>query len=187
MVLSSRFPKMFLLLFCALVASGELQASKQRWSQRGLFALGDLVFDFHRELWLYGPVASQLTDCSNAAFYCAKSDFMSVVLPRQCPSPMIGTTWRHAGLSTTVIAVELRNQPPPLPPRDVYLLVDADHNNVLYEYDPPIGIAAIYFDFKKQVDLRTAATTGNVQQVRRQGLYFPITTPDPFGACDTRN
>jgi len=161
----------------------------EAWSNRGVFAFNDLVFDFQKELEVVGPISSHLENCSDKSFFCAKGGYLRVALPRRCESLQIGKVWTHSGVMTKVLSshqegfagrqgIALLEAPGPYAD---YLLGDPAFPHTVVEYTIERGIVGIYHD--SRVDLVSEAMLGDLRKYEHQPTYRELVTLDKFGAC----
>ena len=139
------------------------------------------MFDFWRGI--SGPAGahsvSQLTDCSNADYYCLREREFSVALPKICRTMNVGDSWAVDGVTTRVITrVTLPGGPHHMPmyEHDGFALASDGHDAV-FLYDPPYGVLSIH---------PGARTVAEVGQFSAQGSSLPVlalVSPDSFGPC----
>lgn len=192
-------PFWFTLVLMCWLTTPTRAGEQLNWSPRGVFVFGTIVLDFERELEVFGPIRSRLVDCSTDEFFCATGRIVRLVVPRSCEaarSIKVGDWWLVRGVKTEVVARFDEQQASDLHPAGsgtVFVMGSKEAPHTVYEYDPSIGIRAIYFDSEQKRDLIAMATkVGNLSEVlRKEGaafawLYHPRLTLDPFGVCRTR-
>jgi hypothetical protein len=162
------------------------------WSDRGVFVFGGLLLDFQRGSARFGPFAYDLTNCSDTEYYCAKSEPVTLVLPRWCESKIeVGRTWTHEGIETSVVG---KIEAPPahlsVPGRVLYVLRSNASPNTAYLYNDGSGsVSAILYDSVKPLDLswlpegETAKFDLISGSPERQRLLKSLLTLDKFGPC----
>lgn len=156
--------------------------SAPAWSERGVFVFGDLVFDFQKQLEVYGPVVTTLVNCSDETYFCAYASYLHIVLPRKCPEFKVGQSWSHAGIKTVVLSVHQEGQETIHTfVRNIVLLGSSGFPGVVYEYTRDIGVTGIYVD--SSFDLVAAALSGGLLPDRIQGAFQNLVTLDHFGQC----
>jgi hypothetical protein len=163
-----------------------------KWSERGVFAFSQFLFDFEKEREVHGPEGhAKLFNCSTPNYYCAYSSNLHLVLPRKCGPITVGEKWRITDAGSGVeVETEVFGVTQdqwwgynPTGPRTVYLLGSSKFPDMIYEYDPEYGISGIYLaPYKNLVE---AAKTGNMKAYDNNTYYSMIITLDKFGACDT--
>ena len=178
------------LLFLSLTSSSPA-AAPPPWSERGVFLFGSMTLDFPLG---YAQTAfdkvyrrlAQLGNCSNEDYFCAKSRYFNVVLPKTCRTLRVGDSYSYDGITMTIVA----EVPSPMANRGVHvfgpptqMLLAADgFPNVIFAYGGQGGVQIIHFSFKP--DLLERARAGqpliDKEHVELAGLLM---TFDSFGAC----
>lgn len=169
--------------------------SPQSWSGRGIFVFGEILLDFQNRLERgAAPFDSILDDCSTPALFCARGETVRIAVPRSCDEVDGRTEWRAGGVRTVV----LNEEEEPLTPHRQgtgrrLLLGDPDRPQVVYEYDPALGIISFYYDRVDHTDFVALARSGRLDEYRtammtRRPLpnyrHFLVTV-DPFGRCES--
>jgi hypothetical protein len=172
------------------------QVESRNWS-RGVFVFGDVLFDFGRGLFRAGVFRSTLEDCSDAQFFCARSDHASVVAPRFCEDLSIGSGWSLAGVTTRVIdQVEKPLGHLGVPGAQWYILWSDTTPQTAFVYSESWGVQALLFDPNMQMDFRGMAENGELgdfvtKAARGDGtaraFYMPLVTSDAFAGCQTKS
>jgi hypothetical protein len=174
-----------------LCGAGLSAAAAPPWSERGVFVFGWLVLDFQRgiEAQGVGPRAG-LANCSTDTLYCAAGDIVRVVLPKDCSDIKSGR-WSQAGIETEVLGKFDDPQAVAHPLHaygtgTLYLLGSSARPDVVYEYDPGIGVRGLYYSYAGE-DIVAAARAAGWDALRKKEnrglLYSSLITLDPFGAC----
>ena len=168
--------------------------SLQSWSGRGVFVFGDILLDFPNRLERgAAPTGSILDDCSTPTLFCARGETVRIAVPRSCDDLEGRTEWRAGGVRTVV----LNEEEEPLTPHRQgtgrrLLLGDPDRPQIVYEYDPALGVISVYFDPVNRTDFVALARTGELADFRTAMMArrpFPnyrhfLVTVDPFGRCE---
>lgn len=170
---------------CALAAAApSLADAPMRWSDRGVFVFGKVSMDFRHERITDGGQAFRLTDCSNSEFFCARSDMLSVVLPRNCkPNLSVGDAWKLEGITTRVVGVTAEPATGHLAVRgrSLYFLSTDQRPRVTFVYaNDGRGVLHILYD----PTIPLAANRDTRNPAARTGEVQPLVTMDTFGGCD---
>ncbi|MEI9932595.1 MAG: hypothetical protein WDM89_19170 [Rhizomicrobium sp.] len=131
---------------CAASAP-ESGAGRPPWSERGVFAFDNLVYDFKYKIEAFGPVRTGLINCSTRDFYCAYAWYLHIALPKNCRAFAVGDTWSADDMAITVLYkytehIDRAMHSPP--PQEILFLGNLNFPGVVYEYGPEIGVRAIY-------------------------------------------
>lgn len=179
----------------SVLLQGDPKHTDAKWSDRGVFSFKGLVFDFHHRRFGIGPARGPLANCSDAEFYCAHSDIFSLVLPRDCKAVhdvAVGHTWSLGNVRTRVLHVEVEALPPIHGGSGkVLYLGSEERKNVLYAYDPSIGVTTIFWDPSGRMDFFNLAVSDGVESWKRNladdplkaNKTYPLSSFDPFGKC----
>jgi hypothetical protein len=177
---------------------GPAVTAVSKWSVRGVFGFGSLTFDFLYQRWGEGRLGGAIVDCSDSALFCMSSDRFRVSVPRDCAiarKAEVGTVWALAGVNTAVywgssasLAPLHGNGRSPA----TYYVGDPEVPNVVFEYDPAVGIVRILKDEPGGTDFADLARRGEMEKWLRGYAYDPakaskvynMSTFDRFGACD---
>ncbi len=177
----------FVFSFAGLLAGGlgAATAAPPRnphgWSERGLFVFGDIVFDFWERKWRMGPFAHALDDCSNAEFYCARTEAMPVTVPKTCRKIRVGDEWATEGVVTRVIA-EVKQEGEPA--RTFYYLATPGRGDFVYAYHEREGILRVYYDETRKMNfVQLARKEGALRELRVLEFSRVLTTFEAFGGC----
>jgi len=170
----------FLSLSVALVLTGQTGS----WSERGVFAFGDLILDFRRNMERRGPFVAPLADCSERGLLCARGGIVRIVLPKTC-GIKVGQVWTAGDIQTRVLFKTNYTPGPHNVNEETYYLASNGVKNVLYEYKPSVGVFGIYHDPLDSVDFIAMANVSTLNNIRREKphYYLPLNTFDGFGAC----
>jgi hypothetical protein len=165
-------------------AMGSPDASAS-WSPRGVFAFGNLVFDFQKKLEVFGPVTTTLVDCSTNNYFCAYAEYLHIVLPKRCGKFDVGEAWAANGVETKILSTRIEQHNfgvHSYSPSTVLLLGSPKFPGTVYEYEVGSGVRGIYLA-KDDEDLVALALKGGISVVSPASRYFQLVTLDPFGAC----
>lgn len=171
--------------FAALVVPVAFATAAPRnpegWSERGLFVLGDIVFDFWERKWRMGPFTHSLDDCSNSEFYCARTGVMPVTVPKTCRRTNVGDEWATGGVVARVVAqVNLEGEPA----RTFYYLATPGRTDFVYEYHEREGLTRVFYDETGKVNFvqlaQGSAALRELQFLRYSRLLITFET---FGGC----
>ena len=173
----------FILSATPLVSADGQQTNPPKWSERGVFAFMDLVYDFQKQLEVTGPVVSRLVNCSDQDYFCASAGMMHIILPRKCSHFEIGDSWSRAGITTKVLSERQQGRPSleTFGPYTVYLLGSAQFPHMVYEYTNDRGVVGLYFD--PEADLVSKAVQGEMGDYSHWPSHRWLATLDPFGKC----
>lgn len=189
--------RMLLGCFAVIIATcnpvgAHAQASPPPW-KRGIFVFGQTVLDFGYSSFRSGIYSSELTDCSNVATFCARTNHVNIVVPRVCEPMALGLKWSHDGITTTVIdQLEEPQGHLTIPGRQLYALATEGYPDWIFLYSGPRGVVAIAFDPGQSLGLRKMAQEGRLGEFVTQALsgaplesssYRPLITADSFAAC----
>ena len=169
-------------------------AAPQSWSGRGVFVFGDILLDFPNRLERgAAPTGSLLDDCSTPALFCARGETVRIAVPRSCDDLDRGTEWRAGGVRTVVLNEEVE----PLTPHRQgtgrrLLLGDPDRPQIVYEYDPALGIISLDYAPVEHTDFVALARSGRLDEYRPAMMTrrpwpryrHSLVTVDPFGRCE---
>jgi hypothetical protein len=180
----------------ACVRTGDMPPQVQAAEQT--FRYPPYILDLQQNYERYVPLYyNQIINCSGKEFICLKagSSFgtavMSIVLPRQCTKPKVGDTWSHANQSTRVLgrrpAATRTGNGARTAGGESYLLGTAGYQNVVFEYQPALGLTVIY---------KAEVGENIVDEAARDPIRFPGSfdgwvfehdaTSAAFGACIRR-
>lgn len=179
------------LLTASIVVSpstAQVQRRENGWSERGLFVFSPgYFFDFWlQRAGVYGAhMSSQLTDCSNADYYCLREGWFAVTVPRVCQTLHVGDSWTVDGVTTRVVArTPTFRDPHNYPPGDyfVWILTTDSLPNTAYLYDPPFGIKALY-QGSQGTNARAIAEAGQIDADGDDLNRLNLISTDSLGWC----
>lgn len=164
-------------------AAPATDAAGPPWSERGVFAFGNLVYDFKYGIEVFGPVRTSLINCSTRDFYCAYASYLHIALPKQCRAFAVGNTWSADDMAITVLykyteRIDRAMHSPP--PQEILFLGNPNFPNVVYEYGPDIGVRAIYIG-SHDTDVIAEARSGKIAP--DDAIRLELVTLDFFGPC----
>lgn len=165
--------------------------TNSKWSDRGVFVFGNLSLDFEkgqiRRGWKTGP----LENCSDASYYCARSEFLTVVLPKKCSADLrVGDAWKVAGVETRVVGTI--DEPVGhlgTPGGVLYVLQTSGNPRVALIYRRSSGVLSLLSDPNKDLDLSWTKPRGRgdygeiTASPYWRGVYGALVTFDAFGGC----
>jgi hypothetical protein len=169
----------------SLAEDGGLSRGVGTWGARGVFAFGNLVFDFQKKVEVFGPITNTLVDCSNDGFFCAYAGYLHIVLPRHCSKFDAGSEWTADGVRTAVLFQYSERHDFGIhgyDPSAILLLGDERFPHTVYEYEVGHGLRGIYLS-KEEENLVALAAGGQTAAVKASSQYFRLETLDPFGKC----
>ena len=180
-------PAILLWLICGVSASESERTQDSPappdWSERGVFAFTNFVFDFQKQLEVFGPGAAKLFNCSNAKFYCAYSLHIHLILPRDCSPLFVGEKWAYQDIEMEVLGTHVEQEGGHYTPtsKTVYYLGSAKFPHMVYVYEKAVGVSEIYFD--ESADLVASARMGNMSEYQVLRYHSYLLTLDNFGQC----
>jgi len=178
-------------------ASDDQTFPVSEWSERGVFVFSSLNFDFFYRRWSEGPFGGRLEDCSDDAMLCMNSDVFRLSLPRDCTvveNAKRGDTWGKPSAPQTEVYHIARSGVPPLhasgSDTNLYL-GDPSAPNIVYQYDPKIGVTRILKDDPGGVDFAGMAKRGEIEgwlngsatDRFKSSKIKKLATFDRFGVC----
>ncbi|GEM_PF-2155925 len=169
---------------CVAVESGS-SPETGAWGPRGVFAFGNLVFDFQKKVEVFGPITNTLADCSTTEFFCAYAGYLHIVLPRHCSKFDVGGEWIANGVKTAILFRYMEQHDLGVhsyAPSAILVLGDGRFPGTVYEYEVGNGLRGIYLA-KADENLVVLATQGRMAAIRSSSQHFELETLDPFGRC----
>lgn len=181
------------LMIASSVSAGEAAApSPTGWSERGVFGFGDVALDFQLQRERFAGTSAPLTDCSDAGAYCARGAIVNIVLPRHCSGLEGAAGWSRVNVRTDVLWSGEELQPVErYGSGRLLLLGNARQPEIVYEYDPKLGVRGFFYDPTGRTDFVAMARNGGIDAYRKRlateanppRTYFGLATLDPFGKC----
>lgn len=166
------------------------------WSDRGVFVFGSLLLDFKKRIAAYGIQSSELSDCSQGSYYCASSEIVRIVIPRNCKdlhALKAGMIFESNGIRTQVLSVRKDlsdvQKIHPVGTGTIAYLGNTQFPFIVYKYDPVLGVRSVYLDIFKRINFVEMARDEDLlaaleRRHLRPDLYEnELITLDRFGSC----